>query len=88
MVTHSIIAERGRTMATSNLFNMFGRQSVTPPNNGFFNLVNQFNQFKKNFSGDAQQQVQQMLNSGQMSQQQFNQLSQMATQFQNMMRGH
>ena len=75
-------------MATSNLFNMFGRQSVAPPNNGFFNMVNQFNQFKKNFSGDAQQQVQQMLKSGQMSQQQFNQLSQMATQFQNMMRGH
>ena len=75
-------------MAISNLFNMFGRQNTMPTNNGFFNMINQFNQFKKNFNGDPRQQIQQLLDSGQMSQQQFNQLSQMATQFQNMMRGH
>ena len=73
-------------MKVSSLFNMFGQQ--TPPmNGGFANMMTQFNQFKQNFSGDPKQRVQELLNSGQMSQQQFNQLSQMATQFQNMMRG-
>lgn len=57
--------------------------------NGFFgnfmNLVSQFNQFEQNFQGDAKQQVQDLLNSGQMSQSQFNQLAQLATQFQNLL---
>lgn len=72
-------------MGISSLFNMFGRQQP-PINSGFANMINQFNNFKKNYSGDPKQQVQQLLDSGQMSQQQFNQLSQMATQFQQMMR--
>lgn len=46
------------------------------------NFLQQFNQFKSIFKGDPKQQVQNMLNSGQMSQSQFNQLSQMATQIQ------
>lgn len=75
-----------KTMATSSLFNLFGKQ-MPPMNNGFANMIGQFNQFKNNFSGDPKAQVQQLLNSGQMSQQQFNQLSQMATQFQQMMNG-
>lgn len=73
-------------MKVSSLFNMFGKQNP-PMNNGFANMMSQFQQFKQNYSGNPQQQVQQLLNSGQMSQQQFNQLSTMATQFQNMMRG-
>lgn len=73
-------------MAQSSLFNIFGRQQP-PMNSGFANMLGQFNQFKQNFNGDPKAQVQQLLDSGQMSQQQFNQLSQMATQFQNMMRG-
>lgn len=56
-------------------------------NSGLANLLSQFNQFKENFKGDPKQQVQQLLDTGQMTQQQFNQLSQAATQFQNMMRG-
>ena len=72
-------------MGISSLFNMFGKQSPQI-NGGFANMMSQFQQFKQNFSGDPQQQVQQLLDSGQMSQQQFNQLSQMATQFQNMLR--
>lgn len=74
-------------MKVSSLFNMFGQQAQPINNNGFANMMSQFQQFKQNFSGDPQQQVQQLLNSGQMSQQQFNQLSTMATQFQNMMKG-
>ncbi len=74
-------------MKVSSLFNMFGKQTPFLNNNGFMNMMSQFQEFKQNFNGDPQQQVQQLLNSGQMSQQQFNQLSTMATQFQNMMKG-
>lgn len=45
-------------------------------------FLQRFLQFKNSFSGDPKQQVQNMLNTGQMSQEQFNQLSQMATQIQ------
>ena len=72
-------------MKVSSLFNLFGQQ--TPMiNGGFANMMSQFQQFKQNFSGDPKQRVQQLLDNGQMTQQQFNQLSQMATQFQNMMK--
>lgn len=70
-------------MGISSLFKMFGQQAPS----GFANMLSQFQQFKQNFNGDPQQQVQQLLNSGQMTQQQFNKLSQAATQFQQMMRG-
>lgn len=73
-------------MGISSLFNMFGKQQPQM-NNGLLNLVNQFNQFKRNFNGDPRQQVQQLLDSGKMTQQQFNQLSQAATQFQQMLNG-
>lgn len=74
-------------MSISSLFSKFGMQQQ-PMNNGFSNMLNRFKEFKRTFSGNPQQQVQQLLNSGQMTQEQFNQLSKMATQFQNMMRGN
>lgn len=46
------------------------------------NLLQQFYDFRKNLQGDPQQIVQQLLQSGRMSQAQFNQLRQMASQFQ------
>lgn len=49
------------------------------------NMVSQFNQFKSSFTGDPRQQVQQLLNNGNMSQGQLNQLIQMANQFQNLL---
>ena len=49
------------------------------------NMINQFNQFKSSFTGDPRQQVQQLLNDGKMSQNQLNQLMQMANQFQNLL---
>ena len=52
------------------------------PLGNIMNLINQFNQFKNNFQGDPRAQVQQLLNSGQMSQQQLNQLQNMAKQLQ------
>lgn len=57
----------------SNLFNNLG------------NMVNSFNQFKSTFSGDPKQQVQELLNSGKMNQNQLNQLMQLARQFQQLM---
>ena len=72
-------------MGISSLFNMFGRQQ--PVNNGLMNMVSQYRQFKNSFQGDPRKKVQELLDSGQMTQQQFNQLSQMATQFQQMMNG-
>lgn len=50
-------------------------------------MVQAFNNFRKNFSGDPKQTVMQLVQSGQMSQNQLNQLQTMATQFQQMMNG-
>lgn len=71
-------------MKVSSLFNMFGQQTPVM-NNWFANMMSQFQQFEQNFSGDPKQQVQQLLDSGRMTQEQFNKLSPMATQFQKMM---
>lgn len=60
------------------LFNMFGNSPMPGPFNNMNQVINQFNQFKSTFQGDPQQQVQDLLNSGKMSQEQFNQLSNMA----------
>lgn len=49
-------------------------------------LIQQFQQFKNNFRGDARQQVQQMLNSGQVSQAQYNQAVKMANALQQMIK--
>lgn len=71
------------------LFNLLGGNNAQLPGpfGNMQNFMSQFNQFKQAFQGDPKQQVQQLLNSGQMSQQQFNQISQMATQIQRMMGG-
>lgn len=49
------------------------------------NFMTQLQQFQRTLQGDPRQQIQQMLNTGQISQQQFNQAAQMATQIQRMM---
>lgn len=48
-------------------------------------LMQRFQQFQKMFKGDPRQQVQQMLNSGKVSQAQYNQAVQVAQQIQRMM---
>lgn len=47
-------------------------------------MMQQFMQFKQNFRGNAQQQIQQMLNSGKISQEQYNQAVQQAQQMRGM----
>lgn len=48
------------------------------------NLLMQFIQFRNSFRGDPQQMVQQMLNNGQITKQQYDNAVQMAQQFQQM----
>lgn len=57
------------------LFNQYGGQSIQRNN-----FINQLQQFQSMINGDPQQIVQNLIQSGQMSQDQFNQYSQMANQ--------
>ena len=52
------------------LFNQLGQ-----PNNS---MLEQFNKFRQNFKGNPQEQIQQMLNSGRLSQAQYDQAVQKA----------
>ena len=63
----------------SSLFNEFQPQQNNPLSQ-MGNLINQFNQFRSNFTGNPEQQVKELINSGRMSQDQFNQFAQMANQ--------
>lgn len=71
------------------IFDMMSRRQPyqQSPMNNFSNMLSRFNQFKQTFQGDPKQQVQALLNSGAMTQEQFEQLSGMAKQFQGMMGG-
>lgn len=60
---------------------LFGMMQNQIPNN----LMQRFQQFAQMFRGDPRQQIQQMLNSGKISQGQYNQAVQMAQQLQRMM---
>lgn len=66
------------------LFNALG--GGMPQGNGPMQMIQQFMQFKQNFKGDPKAEVQKMLQSGQISQQQLNQVQQMAGQFQNLLK--
>ncbi len=52
---------------------------------GPFRMIQQFIQFANGFKGDPRQEVQKLLSSGQMSQEQLNALQQQATQFQQLL---
>lgn len=66
------------------LFNALG--GGMPQGNGPMQMMQQFMQFKQNFKGDPKAEVQKMLQSGRISQQQLNQVQQMAGQFQHMLK--
>lgn len=55
---------------SNQLYNQYGNN----------NIISQFNNFKKNFTGNPQKQIQDMLNSGKISQAQYNQAVQKANQ--------
>lgn len=64
------------------LYNMMGNANNLPNN-----LLTKFNQFRQNFKGDPRQQIQELLNSGKVSQQQYDKAVRMAQQFQRMLSG-
>lgn len=64
------------------LFNMFGNSQF----GNVAGLIQQFKQFKQQFQGDPRAQVQQMLNSGQITQDQYNKAVQMANAMQQMLK--
>lgn len=64
------------------LFNALGGGRMPGQMGQFQQMMQQFQQFRANFQGDPKQEVQKLLQSGKMSQQQLNQLQAMAQQFQ------
>ena len=58
----------------NSLYNSFGMQ------NNISQIVDDFNNFKNNFKGDPKAEVEKMMRSGQLSQEQFNQYAQMANE--------
>lgn len=70
------------------LFNALGG-GKTPQMSGqmgqFQRMMQQFQQFKANFHGDPKAEVEKMMQSGKLSQQQLNQLQAVAKQFQGLL---
>lgn len=64
----------------NNLYNSMGRQ-----NNPLEQLAQQARDFRRQFTGNPRQEVERLLQTGAMSQQQFNQYSQIAQQVAQMM---
>ena len=62
--------------------------NVPQGQNNAFNpqMIQQFNQFRKSFNGNPQQAVMNLMRQGMMTNAQFQQLAQMANQFQNFMK--
>lgn len=60
------------------LYNMMNQ------NNPYNNFMKQFNEFRKTINGNPQEQIQQLLNSGKISQSQYNAAVQKADMIKNM----
>ena len=68
-------------MPNNPLFKVLGGGAPSGGNDPrFMQMVNMFAQFRSQFQGDPIQKVQQMMNNGEMSQSQYNQLRGMAEQ--------
>lgn len=64
----------------SPLFNALGNNQMT-------GLMQRFQQFQRTFQGDPRQQIQQLMNSGKVTQAQYNAAVQQAQQMMQMMKG-
>ena len=71
-------------MPQNPLFNVLQGNPQLNSKNG---LLGEFERFKAMFKGDPKTQIQQMLNSGQVTQEQYNRAVQMANEFQKMIKG-
>ena len=70
----------------SSLFNILGNTQRGGGGNPLSNLRQQFESFRSSFKGDPRQQVQQLLNSGKVSQADYDRAVKFAQQFQQMMK--
>ena len=68
------------------LYNALGGGKMPGPMGQFGQMMQQFQQFRQSFQGDPKAEVQKLLQSGKMSQQQLNQLQAMAQQFQHLIK--
>ena len=68
------------------LFNAMGGNQTPNYTEQFGQMMQQFQQFKQNFQSDPKKEVEKLLQSGRMNQQQLNQLQVMAQQFQQLLR--
>ena len=59
----------------NSLFNIYGKQQNNVPP-----IISEINKFKNSFKGDPKAEVEKMMQSGQLSQEQFNEYAQMANQ--------
>lgn len=67
------------------LFNILNGGGQPLPGN-MMQMVQQFRQFQRTFTGDPRAQVQQLLNSGRVSQAQYNQAVKMAQELQRLLK--
>lgn len=67
-----------------SLFESLGGK--TPPTDNLQTVLDRFQKFKQAFTGNPAQQVQQLLNSGRISQSQLNQAVRMAQQLQKLLK--
>lgn len=67
----------------NSLYNEYANQGAqgASGDGGFADFVNQWRQFRTQYQGDPRQQIQQMLQSGQITQEQLNRAQQLAQQF-------
>lgn len=68
-----------------DLFRQYGNQPA-PNDGGFSQLVAEVRRMQQTFRGNPQEEVQRLLQSGQMTQEQFNRYAQMANQIAPMIR--
>ena len=66
-------------------FNAMGGGNLPGPMGNMMGMLQQFKEFRQTFQGDPKAKVQELLNSGQMTQAQYNELQGMARAFQQMM---
>lgn len=67
------------------LINALGGSQMPGPMGQFQNMMQQFRQFRQTFQGDPKAEVEKLVQSGKISQQQLNQLQQAAGQFMQLM---
>lgn len=67
------------------LFNALGGGQMPGMMGQFQSMVQQFQKFRQSFHGDPKAEVEKLVQSGRISQQQLNQLQQAATQFQQLL---